>query len=101
MAVISLQIFMAGCGQTVVHVPTEMSKLLTLMVAIQAAALASFGEGPNFDPKYYVDIYLRFPVKETTLAFDTLPRSLNDTIAPRSYFSTITLIDLFTYIRGA
>jgi len=85
MTVMGLEMFMAGCGQAVVDLPTEMSKLLTLMVAIQAAALASFGGGPNFDPKYYVDIPLRFPLNETTLAFDTLPRSQNDTITPSSF----------------
>lgn len=82
MTVMGLEVFMGGCGQAVVDLPTEVSKLITLMVAIQAAALASFGGGPNFDPKYYVDIPLRFSVNETTLAFDTLPRLQFDTIAP-------------------
>lgn len=70
---------MAGCGQAVVS--TGVSKLLTLLIAVQAAALASFGGGPDFDPKYYVDIPLRFGLNETAQAFDALPRSQNRTIA--------------------
>lgn len=72
---------MAACGQTVVS--TGVSKLLTLLVAIQSAALASFGGGPDFDPKYYVDIPLRYSLNETARAFDALPRLQNNTIPPR------------------
>lgn len=75
-----LETFMSGCGQIVM--PTGMSNLLTLLVAIQAAALASSDGSLRYDPKYYVDIPLRFSVKETTLAFDALPRSQNNTIPP-------------------
>jgi hypothetical protein len=67
-----------------VGLSTGVSKLLTLLVTIQAAALASFGGGPNFDPKYFVDIPLRLPVNETARAFDALPRSQNNTIEPSS-----------------
>lgn len=100
MTVMGLEVFMSGCGQVVVDLPTEMSKLITLMVAIQAAALASFGGGPNFDPKYYVDIPLRFPVNETTLAFDTLPRLQFDTIAPSSCSPPSSLTAFFNEISA-
>ena len=82
MIALGLETVVAACGP--VGLSTGWSKLLTLLVAIQAAALASFGGGSNFDPKYFVDIPLRFSVNETTRAFDALPRLLNNTIAPSS-----------------
>lgn len=72
------------CDETVVS--TGVSKLLTLLITLQSAALASFGcdHDLSFDPKYYVDIPLRFSLNETARAFDALPRSANDNlIAPR------------------
>lgn len=80
MAVMGLETLVAACGP--VGLSIGVSKLLTLLVTIQAAALASFGGGPNFDPKYFVDIPLRFSVNETARAFDGLPRSQNNTIEP-------------------
>lgn len=72
---------MVVCGETLVS--TGVSKLLTFLITIQSAALASFGgdHDLSFDPKYYVDIPLRFSLNETTRAFDALPRLQNNTIA--------------------
>lgn len=72
----------AVCGEMVLS--TGASKLLTVLITIQSAALASFGgdKDLSFDPKYYVDITLRFSVNETARAFDALPRLPNNTIAP-------------------
>lgn len=70
------------CEETVVS--TGVSKLLTLLITLQSAALASFGgdHDLSFDPKYFVDLPLRFSLNETSRAFDALPLSLNNTIAP-------------------
>lgn len=81
MGVMGLETLVAACGP--VGLSTGVSKLLTLLVTIQAAALASFGGGPAFDPKYFVDIPLRFSVNETKRAFEALPRLPNNTIDPR------------------
>jgi hypothetical protein len=51
-------------------------QLLQLLIAIQAASLASLGGGPDFDPKYYVDLPLKYPVDTTAEAFSSLPRTL-------------------------
>lgn len=75
------------CGETVVS--TGVSKLLTLLITLQSTALASFGgdHDLSFDPKYFVDIPLRFSLNETQRAFDALPRSThNNTIAPSNRF---------------
>lgn len=91
-----LETLVAACGP--VGLSTGVSKLLTLLVTIQAAALASLGGGPNFDPKYFVDIPLRFSVSETTQAFEGLPRLQNNTIAPSACSSPPLNIALFFYL---
>ncbi|CAK9876863.1 unnamed protein product [Sphagnum jensenii] len=58
------------------------AQLLQLLIDIQAAALASVGGGPDFDPKYYVDLPLKFPVQKTAEAFASLPRLQSGKVSP-------------------
>jgi alpha,alpha-trehalase len=58
------------------------AQLLQLLIDIQAAALASVGGGPDFDPKYYVDLPLKFPVQKTADAFASLPRLQSGKVSP-------------------
>jgi hypothetical protein len=81
-----------ACAEAVAT--TGASKLLTLLIAIQSAALTSFGDGPDFDPKYYVDIPLRFSLNETARALDALPRYSNNTIAPSNALLAIPCFSL-------
>jgi hypothetical protein len=74
----------SACGPQVVS--TGVSELLTLLVAIQSAALTSLGgDNANFDPKYYVDLSLKYTLNETQSAFEALPRSGSNVIAPGMY----------------
>ena len=74
----------SACGPQVVS--TGVSELLTLLIAIQSAALTSLGgDTANFDPKYYVDLSLKYDLNETQIAFDALPRSGSNVIAPGMY----------------
>lgn len=86
----------AACGPQVVS--TGVSELLTLLVAIQSAALASLGaDNANFDPKYYVDLSLKYTLNETQIAFYALPRSGSNVIAPGMYGFKVSAI---SYVRG-
>ena len=81
----------AACGPQVVS--TGVSELLTLLVAIQSAALASLGaDNANFDPKYYVDLSLKYTLNETQIAFYALPRSGSNVIAPGMYGFKVSAI---------
>ena len=74
----------SACGPQVVS--TGVSELLTLLIAIQSAALTSLGgDTANFDPKYYVDLSLKYDLNETQIAFDALPRSGSNVIASGMY----------------
>lgn len=74
----------SACGPQVVS--TGVSELLTLLVAIQSAALTSLGgDTANFDPKYYVDLSLKYALNETQIAFDALPRSKSKVITRGMY----------------
>jgi hypothetical protein len=64
-------------------------QLLQLLIAIQAASLASFGGGPDFDPKYYVDLPLKYPVDTTAEAFSSLPRTLPSGIISPGMVSSV------------
>lgn len=81
----------SACGPQVVS--TGVSELLTLLIAIQSAALASLGgDTANFDPKYYVDLSLKQALSETRIAFDALPRSGSNAIAPGMYGFKVSAI---------
>uniref|UniRef100_A0A7I4FFM8 Trehalase n=1 Tax=Physcomitrium patens TaxID=3218 RepID=A0A7I4FFM8_PHYPA len=49
-------------------------ELLCFLMDLQAAAMGSFGGGPEFDPKLYVDLPLTTSLEETEAAFGSLPR---------------------------
>lgn len=49
--------------------------LLDFLMDLQATALASFGGGPQFDPKLYVDLPLKRTLDATKAAFAALPRT--------------------------
>jgi hypothetical protein len=49
--------------------------LLDFLMDLQATALASFGGGPEFDPKLYVDLPLKCALEATQAAFAALPRT--------------------------
>jgi alpha,alpha-trehalase len=51
-------------------------QLFQLLIAIQAASFASLGGDLDFDPKYYVDLPLKYPVDTIAEAFASLPRTL-------------------------
>ncbi|CAM6057475.1 unnamed protein product [Sphagnum tenellum] len=51
-------------------------QLLQLLIAIQVASFVSLGGGLDFDPKYYVDLPLKYPVDTTVEVFASLPRTL-------------------------
>jgi hypothetical protein len=73
----------AACENATVISSIQLSPLLSFLIAVQTAALASLGGGPNFDPKFYVDLPLKYPLNVTTKAFQTLSSSSqNTTIAP-------------------
>ncbi|CAK7335783.1 unnamed protein product [Dovyalis caffra] len=48
--------------------------LVTFLERVQETALETFGE-KDFDPKFYVDLSLKFNLSKTEKAFDSLPRS--------------------------
>lgn len=76
----AMEMLQAVCGQRVVS--SSVSELLTLLITVQTAALASFGGGPSFDPKYYVDLSLKYPLNVTTRAVAALPRTPGNSVAP-------------------
>ncbi|GAB4834614.1 hypothetical protein Ancab_032877 [Ancistrocladus abbreviatus] len=53
---------------------TPSTPLLTFLERLQETALQTFGP-INFDPKFYVDLPLKFDLSTTEQAFDSLPRS--------------------------
>ncbi|CAL2260699.1 unnamed protein product [Prunus armeniaca] len=50
--------------------------LVAFFDRLQETALATFGK-TNFDPKFYVDLSLKFELSKTQTAFDQLPKSAN------------------------
>jgi hypothetical protein len=74
----------AACENATVISSIQLSPLLSFLIAVQTAALASLGGGPNFDPKFYVDLPLKYQLNVTTKAFQTLSSSSsqNTTIPP-------------------
>jgi hypothetical protein len=74
----------AACENATVISSIQLSPLLSFLIAVQTAALASLGGGPNFDPKFYVDLPLKYQLNVTTKAFQTLSSSSsqNSTIPP-------------------
>jgi alpha,alpha-trehalase len=77
----------AACENATVISSIQLSPLLSFLIAVQTAALASLGGGPNFDPKFYVDLPLKYPLNVTTKAFQTLSSSSsqNTTILPSAF----------------
>lgn len=77
----------AACENATVISSIQLSPLLSFLIAVQTAALASLGGGPNFDPKFYVDLPLKYPLNVTTKAFQTLSSSSsqNTTIPPNAF----------------
>jgi alpha,alpha-trehalase len=77
----------AACENATVISSIQLSPLLSFLIAVQTAALASLGGGPNFDPKFYVDLPLKYQLNVTTKAFQTLSSSSsqNATIPPSAF----------------
>lgn len=53
--------------------------LVSFLERLQQAALDTFGS-TNFDPKFYVDLSLKFDLTTTEDAFDRLPKSVNGSL---------------------
>ncbi|XP_031391278.1 probable trehalase isoform X2 [Punica granatum] len=59
----------------------ETAPLITFLELLQDAALATFGS-KDFDPKFYIDLSLRFSLPVVEKAFNSLPKSRNGTVPP-------------------
>lgn len=55
--------------------------LITFLERLQDTALATLGP-KDFDPKFYIDLSLRFGLPEVEKAFDSLPRTADGTVPP-------------------
>ena len=58
--------------------PTD--PLLNFLDRVQETALRTFGK-PNFDPKLYVDLSLKYNLTDSELGFDQLVRSANGSVS--------------------
>ncbi|CAL1373654.1 unnamed protein product [Linum trigynum] len=58
--------------------------LLSFLVRVQETALQTFG-GRNFDPKFYVDVSLRFNLSHTQKVFDDLPRRRDGSVSVQEF----------------
>ncbi|KAJ8764845.1 hypothetical protein K2173_010310 [Erythroxylum novogranatense] len=59
------------------------SALTTFLETVQETALKTLGE-TNFDPKYYIDLSLKFNLSTTKEAFDGLPRAETGAVPVRN-----------------
>ncbi|CAN1779151.1 TRE1 [Linum perenne] len=69
-------------------VPTP--PLLSFLVRLQETALQTLGNGNNFDPKFYVDVSLKFNLSTTEKVFDDLPKRRNGRISARAFQRFVT-----------
>ncbi|CAI0408822.1 unnamed protein product [Linum tenue] len=58
--------------------------LLSFLVRVQETALQTLG-GRNFDPKFYVDVSLRFNLSHTQKVFDDLPRRRDGSVSVQEF----------------
>lgn len=66
----------------------EPGGLISLLQKIQSAAFQTSGVNPDaFDPKPFVDLPLRFGLRETEAAFDALHRSFDGTISVDTFLA--------------
>ncbi|CAN0840876.1 TRE1 [Linum grandiflorum] len=69
-------------------VPT--TPLLSFLVRLQETALQTLGGGNNFDPKFYVDVSLKFNLSTTQKVFDGLPRRRNGSVPAPAFQRFVT-----------